>query len=141
MEQNLAASLTRPRLRTALLTLLAGLGLVLAAIGVHGVVAYSVAYRASELGIRAALGSLRSDLLWLVIRQGMKPVLAGLLLGVALVLGPSHSVRSLLLGIAQQDPLTLIAWIALLGVIGLVACLMPALRATRIEPAAALRRE
>jgi putative ABC transport system permease protein len=78
MQQNLAASVSRPRVQTALLAILAALGLGLAGIGVYGVVAYSVARRTAELGIRAALGATRGDLLWLVIRQGMKPILAGL---------------------------------------------------------------
>jgi putative ABC transport system permease protein len=141
MQQNLAASVSRPRVQTALLAILAGLGLGLAAIGVYGVVAYAVARRSSELGIRAALGATRRDLLWLVIRQGMKPVLAGLALGVAGALGVGQAARSLLFGIAPQDPLTLAIGLAVLGAVGLLACLLPALQATRIDPAAALRSE
>jgi putative ABC transport system permease protein len=141
MQQNLAASVSRPRIQTALLAILAGLGLGLAAIGVYGVVAYAVARRTSELGIRAALGATRRDLLWLVIRQGMKPVLAGLALGVAGALGVGQAARSLLFGIAPQDPLTLAIGLAVLGAVGLLACLLPALQATRIDPAAALRSE
>jgi putative ABC transport system permease protein len=141
MQQNLAASVSRPRVQTALLAILAGLGLGLAGIGVYGVVAYAVARRTSELGIRGALGATRGDLLWLVIRQGMKPVLAGLALGVAGALGVGQAARSLLFGIAPQDPLTLAIGLAVLGVVGLLACLLPALQATRIDPAAALRSE
>jgi putative ABC transport system permease protein len=100
-----------------------------------------VARRTSELGIRAALGATRRDLLWLVIRQGMKPVLAGLALGVAGALGVGQAARSLLFGIAPQDPLTLAIGLAVLGAVGLLACLLPALQATRIDPAAALRSE
>lgn len=141
MQQNLAASVSRPRVQTALLAILAGLGLGLAGIGVYGVVAYAVARRTSELGIRAALGATRRDLLWLVIRQGMTPVLAGLALGVAGALGVGQAARSLLFGIAPQDPLTLAIGLAVLGAVGLLACLLPALQATRIDPAAALRSE
>jgi putative ABC transport system permease protein len=141
MQQNLAESVARPRVQTALLAMLAGLGLGLAGIGVYGVVAYAVARRTSELGIRAALGATRRDLLWLIIRQGMKPVLAGLAFGVAGALGVGQGARSLLYGIAPQDPLTLAIGLAVLGVVGLLACLLPALQATRIDPAATLRSE
>jgi putative ABC transport system permease protein len=141
MQQNLAASVSRPRVQTALLAILAGLGLGLAGIGVYGVVAYAVARRTTELGIRAALGATRRNLLWLVIRQGMKPVLAGLALGVAGALGVGQAARSLLFGITPQDPLTLVLGLAVLGAVGLLACVLPALQATRIDPAAALRSE
>jgi ABC-type antimicrobial peptide transport system permease subunit len=128
-------------MQTSLLAIMAGLGLGLAAIGVYGVVAYSVTRRTSELGIRAALGATRRDLLWLVIRQGMKPVLGGLALGVAGALSLGLAARSLLFGVAPQDPLTLVLGLGLLGAVGLLACTVPALRATRIDPSAALRSE
>ena len=141
MEQNLADSVNRPRLLTALMAILAGLGLAMAGIGVYGVVAYSVTCRKQELGVRTALGAMRSGLVWLVIRQGMKPVVGGLLLGIPGALGLAQAARSLLFGIAPQDPLTLAAGLGLLGGAGLLACLLPALRATRVDPATALRSE
>ncbi|MGA8599398.1 MAG: ABC transporter permease [Bryobacteraceae bacterium] len=141
MQQNLAASISRPRLQTSLLAILAGLGLGLAGIGVYGVVAYSVARRTSELGIRGALGATRRDLLGLVIRDGMRPVLAGLILGVLGTLSLGRVARSLLFETAPQDPLTLLLSVVVLGAVGLLACLLPALRATRIDPATALRVE
>jgi predicted permease len=141
MQQNLAGSVARPRFRMALLAILAGLGLGLAGIGVYGVVAYSVARRTAELGIRAALGATRAGLLWLVIRQGMKPVVAGLMLGSAGAFGLGQAARSLLFGIEPQDPLTLVLGFTVLSAVGLLACLLPALRATRVDPVAALRSE
>jgi putative ABC transport system permease protein len=141
MEQNLSESVAQPRLRTELLAMLACLGLALAGIGVYGVVAYSVTRRTAELGIRAALGGRRSGLIWLVICQGMKPVLLGLLLGVAGALALAQTARSLLFGITPQDPLTLALGFVVLGAAGFLACLLPALRASRIDPATALRSE
>ncbi len=141
MQQNLNGSVAQPRWRMALLALLSGLGLGLAGIGVYGVVAYSVARRTSELGIRSALGASRTELLWLVIRQGMKPVLAGLVLGIGTALALGRAARSLLFGIEPQDPLTLTVGLAVLAAVGLLACVLPALRAIRIDPASALRSE
>ncbi len=107
----------------------------------YGVVAYSVARRTAELGIRAALGAARHQLVWLVIRQGMTPVVAGLILGMAIALLLARLARSLLFGIEPQDPLTLVVGVGVLGAVALLACLLPALRALRIDPAIALRSE
>ncbi|MFN7996417.1 MAG: ABC transporter permease [Bryobacteraceae bacterium] len=141
MQQNIAESVLRPRLRTTLMAIFAAFALLLAAVGIYGVVAYSVARRTAELGIRMALGAQHAGLLWLVVRQGMKPTVVGLGIGIAGALALAQGMRSLLFGVQPQDPPTLIAAVAVLSAVALLACLVPALRATHIDPVVALRRE
>jgi putative ABC transport system permease protein len=120
---------------------MAGLALFLVILGIYGVMAYSVSVRMQELGVRIALGATRSDVLRLVLKQGMR--LVGLGLGVGLLgsLGLARLLKDYLFGISPQDPLTLVAATAVLAVVGMVACLIPARRATRIDPMVALRSE
>lgn len=132
-------SLAAPRLVTLLLGFFAVLALVLTCTGLTGVVAFSVSQRVRELGIRLALGAEPSSVLGLVLRQGMRLVLAGLLLGTAGALGLSSLMEGLLFGVEPTDPLTLVGVVLLLGGTGAVACLLPALRAARTDPAIALR--
>jgi len=132
-------SLAAPRLVTLLLGFFAVLALVLTCTGLTGVVAFSVSQRVRELGIRLALGAEPSSVLGLVLRQGMRLVLAGLLLGTAGALGLSSLMEGLLFGVEPTDPLTLVGVVLLLGGTGSVACLLPALRAARTDPAIALR--
>ncbi|QSQ17434.1 ABC transporter permease [Myxococcus landrumensis] len=132
-------SLAAPRLVTLLLGFVAVLALVLTCTGLSGVVAFSVSQRVRELGIRLALGAEPSSVLGLVLRQGMVLVLAGLVMGTVGAFGLSSLMKGLLFGVEPADPVTLIGVVLLLGGTGAVACLIPALRAARVDPAIALR--
>ena len=115
------------------------LGLVLAVIGLYGVVAYAVALRTREIGIRMAMGATAQQVLWDVVRRGMLLTAGGLAVGVVLALGATRILRSLLIGVSAQDPVTYITLAAVLAVVTLAACLIPAWRAARIPPAGAIR--
>ncbi|MCP3097827.1 ABC transporter permease [Myxococcus sp. K15C18031901] len=132
-------SLAAPRLVTLLLGFVAALALVLTCTGLSGVVAFSVSQRVRELGIRLALGAEPSRVLGLVLRQGMALVLSGLVMGTAGALGLSSLLEGMLFGVAPADPVTLVGVVVLLGGTGAVACLIPAVRASRVDPAIALR--
>ena len=129
------------RFRTALLSGFAGVALFLAALGIYGVLAYAVSQRARELGIRLALGAKRQELFAMVVRQGMRPVIAGGILGIAGAIASSAVLKSLLYGIAAIDPPTYAVAVAILIAVALAACAIPARRATRIDPITALRTE
>jgi predicted permease len=141
LEERKAAALARPRVNAAVLGGFALAALVLAAVGIYGVVAYGVVQRTRELGIRMALGAGGGALLRMVIRQGMMPVLAGLLLGVAGGLAGGRLLRSLLFGVGEADPLTFVAVSLLLVLVALAAIYLPARRAALSDPMAALRNE
>lgn len=136
-----AESLDDSRLRVMLLGTFAGVSLLLAAIGIYGVISYSVTQRTRELGIRAALGADRGHILRLVLRHAMGLAVLGLLLGVAGSFALTQLLQNLLFGIGDRDPLTLGLVAATLGSVALVACLLPARRATRVDPLIALRYE
>jgi putative ABC transport system permease protein len=141
MEEILGETVAQPRFQTWLLGLFAALALVLAIIGLYGVLAYAVAQRTIEIGIRMAVGAQRSDVLSLVIRQGMKLVFAGVGLGLAAAYILSRVMTSLLYEIKATDPLTFGAVSLLLIAVALLACWLPARRATRVDPMVALRVE
>ncbi len=122
-------------------SLFAGLALMLAAMGVYGVIAYSVAGRTHEVGIRIALGANRRDVLRLFIRQGMKLVLAGLVIGIGGASALSRMLSSLLFGVSSLDRVTFAIVTLALLVVGLLACYLPARRATKVDPLVALRYE
>jgi putative ABC transport system permease protein len=124
-----------------LLSIFAGLATFLAAIGLYGVISYSVAQRTKEIGIRMALGGQREDMLRLVLRQSGKLVLVGMLVGVPAALGATRLLGTMLYGVGAIDFVTYLLVIALLGVAAFLASVIPAFRATRVDPMVALRYE
>ncbi len=136
-----AESLQGPRFNTILLGLFAGLAFALAIVGIYGVVAWNVTQRTREFGIRQALGARSEDVLRLVIVQGMRVVLLGLLVGLAGSLAVARTLQSMLFDVSTFDPLTFGAVALGLAAVALVACLVPARRATRVDPSTALRAE
>jgi putative ABC transport system permease protein len=141
METIVAATVARPRLYATLVGAFAGLGALLAAIGVYGVLACGVRERTAEIGVRMALGASRRDVIGLVLRQGGGPVLAGIVLGVLGAAGLGRSMESLLYGVRPTDPWSFVAAATLFGVVAAMAILLPARRATQVDPMAALRCE
>jgi len=141
VDQVLAQAIARPRFNMLLISILAGVALVLASVGIYGVISYSVTQRTHELGVRMALGATTSDVLKLVIGQGM--LLAGIGLGIGLVaaFAVTRIMASLLFGVSATDPLTYLGLAALLGAIAFLACYIPARRATKVDPVTALRAE
>jgi putative ABC transport system permease protein len=134
-------ALASNRLQSVLLGIFAGLALLLSAIGIYGVISYSVAQRTQELGIRAALGASKPGLLWLVLRRGLILTLAGLALGVGGALGLTRLMASLLYNVGARDPMTMAAVGAVLVAVAAFACYVPARRATKVDPLVALRYE
>ena len=141
MDDLVASSLSQPRLNMFLLGIFSGLAVLLAGIGIYSVLSYSVRQRVPEIGIRLALGARVSDVLRLVLIEGMKPALLGVAIGIvgALVLG--RAVASLVFQVKPSDPLTFSGVVVLLGIIALLACVIPAYRASRVDPVVALRNE
>ena len=137
----LSESLGRQRFMVTLLTVFAGLALLLGSVGLYGVISYSVAQRTRELGIRSALGAQRTDLLRLVVGEGMRLTAVGLAMGAAAAFGLTRFMHSLLFGVSPADPLILGAVTSLLGMVGLVACFVPAYKASRVDPLVALHQE
>jgi len=140
MESVVSSSIAQPRFRSMLLSLFGALAVALAAVGVYGVISFSVTQRTREFGIRMALGAQTGDVLRLVVREGMLLVAFGIGLGIAGALGLTRVIASLLFGVKPTDPVTFVAVAALLGGIGLLACVIPARRATKVDPMEALRR-
>ena len=141
MEQLLSESVAGPRFRTVLLALFAGLALVLAGIGIYGVMSYAVAQRTHEIGIRMALGAQARDVLRLVVRQGMRLALIGVVIGLAGALALTRLLKTLLFNVSTTDPLTFALIAFLLSAVAFLACWIPARRATRVDPMIALRCE
>lgn len=141
MEAVISGALSRPRFNLLLISAFAMLGLALAAIGLYGVVAFVMTQRTREVGIRVALGARPADVLRLLILEGMRPVVAGVLVGVLMDIGATRVLRSMLFGVTPLDPVSLAGAAAMLAAIALLACYLPAQRALRIDPLAALREE
>ncbi|HYM25476.1 MAG TPA: ABC transporter permease, partial [Vicinamibacterales bacterium] len=129
------------RFRTTLLSGFAAVALFLAALGIYGVLAYSVAQRMRELGIRLALGAQPASVFRMVVREGMRPVAAGGLIGLAAAFASGTLIKALLFGVAPIDPATYVGAVASLTITAAVACAVPAIRATRVDPLVALRDE
>ncbi len=141
MEQLVAANLARPRFSAVLLYWLSALALLLAAVGIYSVVAYSVAQRVGEIGVRVALGAQAVDILKLVIGQGMRPVVAGIGIGLTVSFALTRLLGTLLYGVSATDPLTFGAVAVILALVAMFACALPARRATKVDPLVALRCE
>jgi putative ABC transport system permease protein len=141
MDELLSGSLSRSRFTMLLLGLFAVLALVLASVGIYGVIAYGVAQRTQEFGIRIALGASRRDVLALVLVQGTRLTLLGIGLGILASLLVTRLLATLLYGVSPTDPFTFGAVALLLALVALVACYIPARRATRVDPMVALRYE
>ena len=141
MRQIVSASVAQRRFQLTLVVLFAGIALVLASLGIYGVVSYSVEQRRGEMGIRMALGATAPGLRSLVLRQGLAPVLAGLAGGVAGAVAVGRMLQGLLFGVRATDPVTLAGVALVLFAVAAAACYVPARRVTRGDPLSALRYE
>jgi putative ABC transport system permease protein len=141
MDEVAAEATERPRFRAALVSVFAALALALAAVGIFGVLSFSVRERMREFGVRLALGATSADILRLVLGAGVQIAGTGALVGVAAAALLTRTLASLLFGVTPLDPVTFVAAPALLVVTALVACVAPALRAVRVDPAVTLRQE
>jgi putative ABC transport system permease protein len=141
LTRTIADSVGDQRLHTALLGIFAAVGLAVALLGVYGVVSYSVARRTQEIGVRIALGAARADILRMVLRQGLTLVAWGAAIGTAGALGATRAIASELYGVTPTDPATFAAAIALMLLVGCLACWIPARRAVSVDPLIALRYE
>jgi putative ABC transport system permease protein len=141
MDQNVSKSISEPRFRTILLSIFAGIALVLAAVGIFGVMAYAVSQRTRELAVRMALGASRAHVLRLILAHGARLTLAGVTIGLVATFIVTRYVSSLLFNVPPYDPATLAGVVAVLVIISLCACYLPARRATLVDPIVALKEE
>jgi len=141
MREVLDGSLASRRFNMTLLALFAVMAVLLAAVGLYGVLAYMVTQRTHEIGVRMALGAQKRDVLRLVVGRGMALTLGGVLLGILGALALTRVLSTLLVGVAVTDPWTFAAVASLLGVVSFLACYIPARRAARVDPMVALRYE
>ena len=141
MDTIVAQALGQARLMMMLLGIFAGVALLLATVGIYGAVAYTVAQRTGEIGVRMALGAQTRDILRLIVQQGMKPVVFGLAIGVAAALAVGRLIHAQLYQTSEYNPLLLSATLTILGLAALLACFFPAYRATLVNPVEALRTE
>jgi putative ABC transport system permease protein len=144
LDEILGDSIALPRFRTVLLGMFAGLAALLAAMGLYGVMSYTVMQQTQEIGIRLALGAQRGDILRLIIGRGMLLVGSGVALGIAGALALTHvlvSFASFLFGVKAYDPVTLVSVTMMFAIVAVLACWLPARRASRVDPLVALRYE
>jgi putative ABC transport system permease protein len=141
MEQNMATSVAQPRFRTWLIGIFAALALLLAAVGVYGVMSYIVTQRTSEIGIRVTLGAQSTDVFRSIVGEGARIALLGVAAGIIIALALTRLLRSFLYGISASDPATFFAVALVLTLVTVAACYFPARRATRVDPIIALRYE
>jgi len=141
MDEWLSRAVAGPRYRTALFVLFAGLALALSAVGIYGVMSYSVGQRTREIGVRMALGARRLSVLGLVLRQGMGLVLIGVVIGLGGAFALTRIIGSLLFNVGTRDPATFTGVALVLAAVAFIACYVPARRATKVDPMVALRCE
>jgi putative ABC transport system permease protein len=141
MERIVLATVAGKRFTMALLAVFAGIALVLASIGIYGVLSYLVGQRTQEIGVRMALGAARWDVMRMILTDGARLAAAGIAIGVVAALGLTHLMTSLLFGVKPTDVLTFVLVSCTLAVIALLACYLPARRAMQIDPMTALRNE
>jgi predicted permease len=141
MEHLVGRSVAPQRFNMSLLSLFAALGLILAAVGIYGVMAYGVSQRTHEIGLRMALGAQKRDVMRLVVTQGMALAMVGVAIGLTASYALTRLMKTLLFGVSATDPLTFIVIALLLTVVAMLACWIPARRATKVDPMVALRVE
>jgi putative ABC transport system permease protein len=141
MDEMLGSSMSRQRMSMMVFVVFAVVALTLASVGLYGVVAHGVTERTHEIGVRMALGADTAHVLKLVVGQGLATVFAGLAIGAAAALALARTMQGLLFGVTATDPATFGVVVATLLAVGLVACYIPAWRATRLDPTTALRSE
>jgi putative ABC transport system permease protein len=141
MDDRLSKAVAQPRFRTGLIALFAVVALVLACVGIYGVISYSVTLRTREIGIRMALGAQRGDVLWMVIGQAIALAAIGVALGLSASYALTSLMTALLFGVKPTDPMIFVATAAILSTTALIAAYLPARRATKVDPLVALRYE
>jgi putative ABC transport system permease protein len=141
MEEYVAASIAQRRFTSLLCTIFAGAGLLLAIVGLFGVMSYSVAQRTHEIGVRVAVGAEKTDILQLILKEGMFITSLGIGVGLVGTLALSSILKSQLYGVTATDPFTFLGVAFALALVALLACYIPARRATRVDPMVALRYE
>jgi ABC-type antimicrobial peptide transport system permease subunit len=141
MEKTVADSISNKRFTMTLLGVFALLALLLASIGIYGVLSYMVGQRSKEIGVRMALGAQKFDVMRMVLKDGARMTLAGILIGLVGALALTRLMGTMLYGVRPTDPLTFVSVAALLGSIALLACYLPARRAMKVDPMEALRHQ
>src|SRR5262249_19651056 len=141
MDEHLSSSLAERRFQTLLLGVFAGIALIIATVGIYGVISYAVSRRTHEIGVRMALGAQAGDVLRMVIWQGMRLTLVGVALGLATALALTRVLKNLLFEMSATDPATFVSIALLLVGVALIASYIPAWRATKVDPLQALRHE